>query len=533
MYGPPWASLSSSQWPIDDVDTPPPVVPEQKLLAHSITTPEPDSVIYELAQRMSSWSKLLRAIVYIFRFARMLPRRDSTTITSDDLEFAETKLLQTLQQKHFKDEICNLKGDKPCSKGLNKLGPFLNDGLLKVGGRLRNSELTYSQKHPAILPRHDHIVEMLIDYYHRKYLHAGPELLMSLLRQKYWILAARRIIRQRVHKCNTCFRMKPQSTYPLMADLPVSRVKQVEKAFTHTGCDYAGPVPYVPQKRRGVKSQKAYICVFTCLTTRAVHIEIATDLSTPSFLAALKRFLARRGPVEILHSDNGTNFVGASSYLRELYKFLTNEYKPHFEEHLSENRIKWKFNCPTASHFGGCWESMVKVIKSHLFRVIGQQLLTYEELNTVLIQIECLLNSRPLTVLSSDPSEPTALTPSHFLHTAPLCSLPAPRIETSNLNLLHRHALIDKMVQSFWQRWSVEYLHGLQVREKWNTPSTPIKPGTVVVIMTENAPPLAWPLAIVHQVHPSTDGIVRVASVKTSKGVYTRPVTRLCPLPNQ
>ncbi|CAK1595162.1 unnamed protein product [Parnassius mnemosyne] len=232
-----------------------------------------------------------------------------------------------------------------------------------------------------------------------------------------------------------------------------------------------------------------------------------------------------------MYSDNGTNFKGAASYLRDLYKFLNVEYRPKIEQECAESRIIWKFICPNSPHFGGAWESMVKVVKAHLFRVIGHQLLSYEELNTILSQIECLLNSRPLTVLSSDPAEPSALTPSHFLNTAPLLSLPAAEVKSDSL--LHRHSLLDKLVQSFWDRWRMDYLHGLQVRQKWNTSSTPIASGTVVVVINDNAPPLAWPLAIVESVHPSKDGVARVVTVRTSKGTYLRPVVRICPLPKQ
>lgn len=319
-----------------------------------------------------------------------------------------------------------------------------------------------------------------------------------------------------------------------MSSLPDCRARQSVKAFTHTGLDYGGPVPYTPIRRRGVRGEKAYICVFTCLTTRAVHIEVATDLSTPSFLAALKRFLSRRGPVQVLYSDNATNFKGANSYLRDLYKFLNDEYRLKLEQELAESRMKWSFITPRSPHKGGAWESMIKVVKTHLYRVIGQQLLSYEELCTVLTQIECLLNSRPLTVLSSDPAEPSALTPSHFLHTAPLFSLPAPDVESEKISLLQRHSLLDKLVQSFWQRWRMEYLHELQVRQKWNTPSAPITPGVVVVVIEDNVPSLAWPLAIVEKVHPSKDGIIRTCTIRTSKGaILVRPVVRICPLPRQ
>ncbi|XP_039760333.1 uncharacterized protein LOC120633963 [Pararge aegeria] len=534
LHGPPWASMHPSQWPLktlegESIED----VPEKKVLIHTVCKPILPNDLHELALRFSSWSKLLRIIVYICRFAKLLPRRGTSAVTADDLNFAENRMLRALQNQHFAEEYSLIKNNKTCSPAFNRLRPFIDDGLIRVGGRLANSGLSFEKIHPVILPRNGHVVNIIIDYYHIKHLHAGPELLMALLRQRYWILSARRIVRQRVHMCNTCFRFKPRPTIPLMADLPDIRTRPALKAFSFTGCDYAGPIPYVPVRRRGVHSEKAYIVLFTCLTTRSTHIEVATSLSTPSFLAGLKRFLSCRGPVQVLHSDNAKNFQGAASYLRDLYKFLREEYYPKLEQECAENRITWKFICPNSPHFGGSWESMIKVTKTILFKVIGQQLLSYEELCTVLIQVECLLNSRPLTILSSDPAEPSALTPSHFLHTAPLFSLPAPDVNPDKINLVDRYSLIDKMVQSFWNRWRMEYLHGLQVRLKWNTPSVPITPGTVVVVINDNVPPLAWPLAVVEKVHPSKDGVIRVATVKISGRTYVRPVVRLCPLPTQ
>lgn len=530
--GPSWISHDPSEWPISSFDhnAEDEDVPERKSVSHPVVVEVAESPIYALALRMSSWSKLLRAIVYVCRFISQLP--NGTSVSSSDLEVAEYTLLRALQAVHFNKDIQNLKNNTPCSPALLKLKPFLDErGIVRVGGRLSNSDESYNYKHPCILPRHDHVVDLLVDFYHKKHLHAGPELLMSLLRQKYWILAARRVIRHRIHKCNICFKFRPRPIFPPMADLPSQRVNQVNKAFTHTGCDYAGPLQYTPVRGRGIKSRKAWLCIFTCLTTRATHIEVATDLSTVSFLAALKRFLSRRGPIQCLYTDNGTCFVGASSYLRDLNKFLNTEYRSLLQEELSINHIDWKFIPPASPHFGGCWESMVKVVKTHLFKVIGQQILSYEELLTVLAQIEALVNSRPLTALSSDPAEPSALTPAHFLNTAPLSSLPAP--EANSSSLLQRHTLLDKLVQSFWQRWRSEYLHQLQARSKWNSPASPIQEGTLVIMINDNSPPLSWPLAVVEKLHTSKDGTTRVVTVKTAKGSYVRPVIRLCPLPTQ
>lgn len=532
--GPSWLSSKPSDWPINkinDISIEEPL-PEEKLKAFPIaTSSREENVIYLLCLRISHWNQLLRTVVFVLRFAKKLPRRHSLIASSEDLKHAECMIMSILQSKYFPEDIDNIKNGKNCSRSLIKLKPFLdNDGLIRVGGRLSNSSVDYDQRYPIILPRRDHIVDLIIDHYHVKYFHAGPVLLMSLLRQSYWILASRSLIRHRILKCNSCFRAKPRPNFPTMADLPNYRVNQVEKAFTHVGCDYAGPLQYTPYRGRGVKSRKAWLCIFTCMTVRAIHIEMVTDLSTVSFLSAFKRFLSRRGPVKCLYTDRGTNFLGANSYLRDLYKFLEDFHQPLLSE-LSKERVDWKFIPPASPHFGGCWESMVKIVKTHLFKSIGSQILSYEEMLTTLTQIEALINSRPLTALSSDPSEPSALTPAHFLCSGPLTSMPI--TEATTYTLQERRSLLNSLVQSFWQRWRLEYLHQLQSRAKWNIPSVPIMKGTVVVVIVDNAPPYTWPLGVIEEAYISKDGITRVATVRTSKGNFVRPVVKLCPLPTQ
>lgn len=451
------------------------------------------------------------------------------------MEFAEIKLLKELQSFHFGEEIIKLKSDKICNRRLQYLKPFLNEDVVRVGGRLRYSELEYAHKHPILLPRKDHIVNLLVDYNHKVNCHAGPELMMAILRQKYWILSARSLIRSRVRKCNRCFRLRPKPNFPEMAEHKRARVVESVKPFIQTGTDFCGPFKVTVSRGRGIRSTKAYVCLFVCLTTRAVHIELAGDLSTASFIAAFNRFLSRRGPVSCLFSDNGSNYIGAKRFISELQEFLRSKHhKTEFENVLAENRITWKLNPPTASHFGGNWEANIKCLKTHLFRVIGDQILSFEELSTVLTQVEAVMNSRPLCrTLSDDPSEPLALTPSHFLTYTPLKYLPSPNADDNHLHLSTRHALLVRLVQSFWNRWRREYLHTLQTRQKWNTPVNPIANGTVVVLINDNTPPLHWLLGIVEEVFPAKDGIVRVVRVRTNTGTYLRPVVRLCPLPNQ
>ena len=212
-----------------------------------------------------------------------------------------------------------------------------------------------------------------------------------------------------------------------------------------------------------MRAFKGYIAVFVCLFTRAVHLEVASGYSTEDFLNAYRRFVSRRGICATIASDCGTNFVGANRELRDLFEHAQAQ---SFEiAHLLANDgTQWLFNPPSAPHFGGLWEAAVKSIKFHLKRVIGDTLLTFEEMTTVLAQIEATLNSRPLQPLRDDPTDSEALTPAHFLIGAPLNSISEPY--TLDIALPSRWQLLRQMCEHFWSRWSAEYLHELQQRPK-------------------------------------------------------------------
>lgn len=530
--GPNWLKLPPSGWPItyfqDNVNSEQ-INKEIRVLVtikEEITLP-----LYHLIEYFSSWSSLLRSTVYVLRFAKLLPNKNY--ITKSDLHKAEIYLIRTVQRRHFQDEFKLLGQNKSLKSYLRRLNPFIEDGIIRVGGRLSKASIPYSHKHPMLLPKSDPLISLIINYYHKLYCHTGAYLLQSILSRQYWILSARNTIRKCIWRCNTCFRLNPKPSYPLMADLPTERVNEA-KAFESTGIDYTGSFQITLGRRRGTKSQKAYICLFVCMATRAIHLELAADLSTDSFLSAFKRFLSRRGHCRTIFSDNGTNFIGAKRKLDEIYNLTQSvEFKNAFRDELNVQKIDWKFNPPSAPHFGGSFESQIKRVKSHLSRVIGQQILTYEEFYTVLCQIEAVLNSRPLTILSSDPNDLRPLTPAHFLYSAPLGSLPAEDVTSIPQNRLDRYKMLDNMVQHFWKRWHMEYLSTLQIRQKWNTTVNPPKIGSVVVLILDNLPPLHWPLAIIEELMPGSDGIVRVAKVKMKSGTLVRPLVKLCPLPTQ
>lgn len=534
LHGPTWARDPVHTWPISRFIFDP--AQDEKLLELKkqsnvfITTDVPEPFLCAISKRVSSWSKFLRIVVYIYRFLGKLPR--SNRMMLSHLDFAETAVIKALQQQYFASDINALSKSHKVSKSLLPLSPFLASDILRVGGRLEKSSLEFDSKHPILLPKRDHIVNLIIDYYHRKYLHAGPQLLLSLLRQKFWIISGRSTVKQRFRLCNRCFKTNPRTEAPFMAALPAPRVNEA-KPFFYCGVDYAGPINCLISRYRGARKEKAYICLFTCLVTRACHIEVAVGLDSKSYIRALRRFISRRGKIVSLFSDNGTNFIGAKAQLDELNGFLKSRaFRDSFEQETLYQGITWNLNPPTASHFGGCWESQIRVVKNHLRRTIGDVLLTYEELLTVLTQVEAMINSRPLTVLSSDPAEPEALTPAHFLTFGPLDSFHSdPRLDS--VDLIRNKRLLDAIVQRYWNRWRREYLNTLQSRVKWNTKSNPVTKGTVVLIKTENSPPLQWPIGVIDDVKPSSDGVVRVATVRTRNGTYVRPVVKLCVLPSQ
>nr|XP_037874350.1 uncharacterized protein LOC119630103 [Bombyx mori] len=536
LHGPTWARDDVHTWPINRFTFDP--AQDEKILELKkqsnvfITTDETEPFLCTLAKRVSSWSKLLRIVVYIYRFLGKLPRSDRMQLAH--LQFAETAVVKALQQHYFRNDIDALSKGHRVSRSLLPLSPFLKNDILRVGGRLKNSSLEFDSKHPILLPKKDHIVNLIIDYHHHKYLHAGPNLLLSLLRQKFWIISGRSTVKQRFRLCNRCFKAAPRTETPYMADLPACRVNETVKPFLWSGVDYAGPQEILISRYRGARKVRCYYALFTCMVTRSVHVEIATDLSTDSFLRAFRRFISRRGKINSLFSDNGTNFIGAKAKLDELSEFLRSKaFCKAFEQETLYQGVNWSLNVPTASHMGGSWESMIRVFKMHLRRTIGDVLLTYEELLTVVTQVEMILNSRPLIAqLNSHPGEPEPLTPSHFLTLGPLDSFHSdPRLDS--VDLVRNKRLVDDIVQRFWNRWRREYLNTLQTRAKWNTKSNPVTKGTVVLLKTENSPPLQWPMGIIEEIMPASDGVVRVVRVRTQNGTYLRPVVKLCVLPSQ
>ncbi|XP_055632433.1 uncharacterized protein LOC129772926 [Toxorhynchites rutilus septentrionalis] len=338
------------------------------------------------------------------------------------------------------------------------------------------------------------------------------------------------MVRSVVRSCFRCARYNPVPTQQQIGQLPAHRIIP-NRPFNVTGIDYAGPIYLKPIHKRSAPT-KAYFSVFVCFTTKAVHLGLVSDLSTPAFLDALRRFIARRGRPSHIYSDNGKNFVGARNEIKELFHILQDQIEQQqIYSGSTEEGISWHFSPPMAPHFGGLWEAAVKVAKKHLFRQLGASRLSFEDMSTILTQIESQMNSRPLVPLSEDPNDLSALTPAHFLIGTTMHALPDPDLHHIPTNRLDHYQHLQMYTQKFWDHWKREYIQELQKDTKRCNLNNEIQPGRMVVIVDEFQAPIRWPLARIAEIHPGKDNITRVVSLRTSKGIITRPITKIALLP--
>lgn len=534
-YGPQLAYGDPSEW--DDARPPLPLcdLPELRPVSCAARVDEPE---VEWFNRFSSYDRMLRVVAYMRRFIAAGIRRvrrqpdhiAPTYLQKSELDSAAHVLEAESQRVHFIVLLHELStGKHVSSKPLARLAPFIDpDGVIRVGGRLRYSLLTYDCKHPILLSKRSHYAYLLCRRWHLVTCHAGPRVLTALISRRFWIMSLRSVLHNTITNCSVCVRFDAKRVQPLMADLPDTRVQQ-RRPFERVGVDCAGPLHMRETRLRKSRVFKIYIAVFICFTTKAVHLEVVTDLSTDAFLAAFDRFIARRGLPSDVFSDCGTNFVGADKKLRALI------HSPEGRAAIANSRAicEWHFNPPSAPHFGGLWEAAVRSMKRLLIRVIGTHIFTYEEFTTILARVEAVLNSRPLTPASTDPHDLECLTPSHFLIGQPLLTVPPRSGPEPARSLTDRWKLMDQCHQSFWRRWSSEYLTTLQERSKWTKGVPNVKIDDMVVVVDNQNPPLLWRLGRIVELFPGTDGHVRVARILTRAGSVVRPVVKLVPLPTK
>ena len=292
-----------------------------------------------------------------------------------------------------------------------EMNPILDiEGLIRGNSRLMEAELLkWKTRQPIILHKDSWVTWLIIRELHKKNKHyGGVEFHLAGINQRFWIKGVRKIIRKYIKTCLSCRRTVAKGWNQIMAPLPRFRVIEPSRPFLNVGVDYAGPL-YI-KIGRGKTREKRYICVFSCLQTRAIHLEVAHSLETDAFLRALTRMISRRGRPNLIVSDNGSNFVGILKAIKGVVE------KTYKVDCMSENAgISWLFNPPGTPHFNGVSEAMVKLVKISLEKILGKAEVFEEELNTIVVLIEGILNSRPITAVNQDIEDAQALTPNCFI----------------------------------------------------------------------------------------------------------------------
>ncbi|KAL0880625.1 hypothetical protein ABMA27_001855 [Loxostege sticticalis] len=475
------------------------------------------------AGRFSKHERLVRAMAYVLLFIDKCLRR-ANEMSMTHIRKAEEWLVKRAQSETFGEDIERLRRGQnlKMSSRIRKLDPFIDeDGVLRARGRTRAAGVSAPDTTPVILDGSHPYARLLCNREHRRAHHSHNERVVNDIRQRYWILRLRPAVRAVAYKCAFCRMRKTKPVRPITGDLPRARLEAFTRPFSNCGLDYFGPMTVTVGRRH----EKRWGALFTCLTTRAVHIEIVSSLSTDSAIMALRRMGARRGWPQVMYSDNATNFRGADKELRE----AVTEWEPSLRDYALTQRIEWLYISPGAPHQGGAWERMIRSVKSALRVTLNEKAPRDEVLHTLLVEVEHTMNARPLTHVPVSADDPEALTPNHFLvggsHGLPITG---PCETATKKTWRVAQALADE----YWRRWLKEYLPELIPRRgARDVNEAAIKPGDLVIVADHTLPRNVWPRGVVTQVHPGPDGGVRNVEVRTKGGVFRRPASRLAVLP--
>ena len=477
-------------------------------------------------QRYSSYQKLVRVCAYVLRFIdickKNAPRNEP--LGPRDLDSAAKVLIKHSQQTEFQDVFqyltkASVKPPKPCL--VRQLDLHLDqDDFIRCGGRLQNAPLPEKTKFPILLPSHGKLTELIIQDAHKTQLHSATENTVTFLRQRFWIPSIRQRVRRVIRACVTCRKVSgaPYRT-PDPPPLPKERLSQ-EPAFTVTGIDFSGALNV---KGPDNSVQKVYICLFTCASTRAVHLEIVPNMTVDSFLLAARRFFSRKFTPKVIMSDNALTYIASAKVLRD---------------ELTSRGITWKFIPQHAPWYGGWWERLIGITKNCIKKVLGKALVNLETLQTLITEVECIINDRPLTYSSADPLDSEPLTPSHLMygHRVTLPAYLDDRNESAVDTLSHEstnklYRLKCSTIERFWCKWKHEYLTSLrEFHNKHGREGDPVNSGDVVQIHEDTLPRCRWSLGVIDELVTGSDGRVRAAKVRCRRGVTTRPIAKLYPL---
>ena len=483
-------------------------------------------------EEYSSFRRLLRVTANVLLFIERLKRKVKGE-RNDEGSQLESLLVQA-ELYWLRVSQVSLPQHKQFVQWKQQFGLFSDpDGLWRCGGRLENADISDTAKSPILLNVAHYITRLIVTHAHESLMHSGVKDTLTQLRSRFWIVKGRQFVRKTLHKCMICRRFIGKSyCCPAPPPLPECRVKEAF-AFSSIGVDFAGPL-YVKNP------EKAWICLYTCCATRAVHLDILTDLSTDSFIRSFRRFVARRGFPNRVISDNGKTFKGADKAIQAMLRHSM------VKKFLSDLNIKWQFNVERAPWWGGLFERLIRSMKQCLRRVIGRARLSLDELSTAVVEVEGILNSRPLTYVSTEELE-EPLTPSHLLVGHRIFNMPQPNYsgdedyenDVPATGLTQRFKYLNTVLTHFWNRWRKEYLSELREGHRYSKKNggnkIKIAVGDVVLVHDQDLPRTLWRLAVVERLIEGTDGEIRAAEIRVKSGkqassLFRRSVQHLYPL---
>ena len=480
-----------------------------------------------LAERVSSWFRLVLIVKFVFRFVLKVDRvrrrlGEQMPVRKDTLSFQQAELLlfRAAQIDSFsflfdaegKARTRSLSSipERHCLAGLVPIVDGNN--LLRVGGRLRNTVSSFESKHPIILHGLSAITKLFVTFVHCLS-HQGRMLTLNAVRQRgVFVIGGRRLVEQVVKNCDTCVRLRGTASPQLMADLPEARVLE-SAPFDHVGLDVFGPffVHDGKKTRRTSGSKKVFVLLITCLASRAVHVEALAGMDTSSLRNALERFFSLRGDCKSVRSDRGSNFVGLLNQGGEFQRLC---------DDLETRGVTWDLSPVSASHYNGAVErkigSVRRVMEAFLFKSQGSASLSRDEFCTLLQAAARVVNSTPLYKAPYGPDEPLAVSPAHLLTLKSPFSYERPSSSERDLMSYgpRRWLRAQHLANEFWRLWRDHYLHELVARRKWTRPRPNLQKGDVVLVRDKAAPRGDWRLALVLDPIPGKDGLVRRACVR-------------------
>ena len=490
---------------------------------------EPIAPIFDM-EKYSSLIKVKLIVAYVQKFCRRyFPNKFKLNPLLACVRLAQRQSLPTLftwlkqpeQYPNPPTEVKNL---------ATQLDLYLDiNGIIRSKGRLQNSDLSLEAQYPMYLPAKHPLTELIITHYHQMNYHCGLGQTLMGIRQQFWLSKARVIIKNVISKCVVCRRTVGRNALqPGPPPLPEERVKFV-RPFSSVGIDYTGTITVLDPESVDDNPSKVYVCLFTCTTSRAIHLELCRDLTTAEFLCAFRRFAARFGIPSVVFSDNGTNFRGAERFLEDISE------EPEVVSYLRNHDISWRFNTPRSPWSGGFFERLIGCVKSSLHKALYKKRVSFTELHTILCEIECIVNSRPLTYLSEDIRE-DYLSPSHLIYGRVVTLFPPLNScgdvpHGSYLDLRVQYSRLSDLLKRYENLWKDSYLTSLRERHQSCARDTcSMRTGDLVLLDLENKPRAQYPLGIITQLIQGNDGVVRSAVVRARNSSFVRPVSKLIPL---